>query len=144
MNGEFGVAVHALVYLNHKAGMVSSEALAQNICTNPARVRKIMAKLKKAGLVLTREGLEGGYRFAREAETVTLRDVAGALNFCFVASGWRSGSADLPCLIASGMADVLDGIYAEMDEECKEKLSMITIADIDHKIFDEKEARRCR
>ena len=56
MNSDFIVAVHALVYLNHKADIVSSEALAKNICTNAARVRKVMAPLKRAGFVTTREG----------------------------------------------------------------------------------------
>ena len=55
MTSEFGMAVHALTFLNHKGEIVSSEALAKNICTNPARVRKVMAKLKKAGLVDTKE-----------------------------------------------------------------------------------------
>ena len=48
MTAEFTVAVHALVYLHHRGGWLSSEELAQNVCTNPARIRKIMAKLKKA------------------------------------------------------------------------------------------------
>lgn len=39
--------------------MVSSEVLAENICTNPARVRKVMAQLKRAGLVETHEGAVG-------------------------------------------------------------------------------------
>lgn len=52
--------------------MVSSEVLAENICTNPARVRKVMAKLKRAGLVTTREGLDGGYLFNGPADKVTL------------------------------------------------------------------------
>ena len=47
MNSDFIVAVHALVYLNHKADIVSSEALAKNICTNAARVRKVMAPLTR-------------------------------------------------------------------------------------------------
>ena len=63
MNSAFCVAVHALVYLNHKARQLTSEELAENICTNPARVRKIMAVLKKAGLVETKEGSVGGYFF---------------------------------------------------------------------------------
>ena len=56
MTSEFSVAVHALVFLNHKGGYLPSELLADNICTNPARVRKIMAQLKKAGLPETRHG----------------------------------------------------------------------------------------
>ena len=69
MTSEFGIAVHAMVFLHHKGDMVSSEVLAENICTNPARVRKVMAQLKRAGLVETHEGAVGGYRFAGSADT---------------------------------------------------------------------------
>ena len=76
MTGEYTIAVHALVYLNHMGTMLSSEKMASNICTNPARVRKVLAKLKRAGLVETREGSEGGYRFQKDPDQVTLRQVA--------------------------------------------------------------------
>ena len=62
MKSDFSVAVHALVYLSVKGCTLSSDALADNICTNAARVRKVMARLKKAGLVGAREGSEGGRR----------------------------------------------------------------------------------
>ena len=45
MSGIFTIAVHALVYLNHRQATLSSEELSENICTNPARVRKVMAML---------------------------------------------------------------------------------------------------
>ena len=102
MNSAFCLAVHALVYLHHRGELVSSEELARNICTNPARVRKVMAGLKKAGLVETREGSEGGYRFAGEPESLTLDRVAAAVDARFVAARWRSGSVDQPCMVASG------------------------------------------
>ena len=95
MNSDFIVAVHALVYLNHKADIVSSEALAKNICTNAARVRKVMAPLKRAGFVTTREGTVGGYRFA----------------------------------------GIMDDIFLDLDERCRERLAQISIADIDDRIF---------
>ena len=60
MTGAFSLAVHALVYLNHKATTLSSEMLAENICTNPARIRKVMSQLKRAGLISTKEGIDGG------------------------------------------------------------------------------------
>ena len=43
MNSAFCVAVHALICLNRRQEQLSSEELARSICTNPARVRKIMA-----------------------------------------------------------------------------------------------------
>ena len=57
MDSSFNLAVHALVCLSHSGRSLSSEALAENICTNPTRVRRVQAVLKKAGIVETREGL---------------------------------------------------------------------------------------
>ncbi|MEG2329856.1 Rrf2 family transcriptional regulator [Anaerorhabdus sp.] len=51
MNSDLVVGIHAMVFLHHKKGTISSESLADNICTNPARVRRVMAKLKKAGII---------------------------------------------------------------------------------------------
>ena len=61
MNGDHSLAVHALVYLDHRATHLPSQILAENICTNAARVRKVMRPLASAGLIATKEGAEGGY-----------------------------------------------------------------------------------
>lgn len=135
MTGEFGMAVHALVYLNHKQKTLSSEELAENICTNPARVRKVMAMLKKGGLVITREGGAGGYTFVSDPAAVTLRRVADAVGARFVSAAWRSGDTDMECLVASGMANIMDDIYDELDTMCRDRLDRLTISDIDRKIF---------
>lgn len=135
MSSEFSVAVHALVFLNHKGVTLSSEELAKNVCTNPARIRKVMAKLKKAGLVDTKEGIDGGYHFVLDPASVTLRQISEALEICFVSASWRSGDTDMDCLIASGMAAIMDDIYGQLDLLCKERLETITIQNIDEKIF---------
>lgn len=135
MTSEFTVAVHALVYLNHRQEHISSEVLAKNVCTNPARIRKVLAKLKKAGFVATKEGIDGGYRFLREPQEIDLRQVADALEVRFVNSSWKSGDEHMECLIASGMSGILDGIYGELDQACRQRLERITIADIDRQIF---------
>lgn len=139
MTSEFGIAVHALVYLNRRGKTLSSEELGKNICTNPARVRKVMAKLKKADLVVTKEGVDGGYLFCRDARLVTLGLVGRAIGAQFVGTAWRSGDIDKECLIASGMADVMDGIYRKLHLLCIAYLDEITIFDIDQKIFGEQQ-----
>ncbi len=141
MDGTFSLAVHALVYLNHKDRVLTSEELAENICTNPARVRKVMAALKKAGFVETKAGHVGGYRFAADAKTLTLAQVARAMDVRFVDAAWRSGGVDMDCLVASGMADVMDAVYRRLDERCKDDLKNITIADVDRRIFGSKGAK---
>lgn len=135
MNSDFCVAVHALVYLEHKKSQVSSEELAENICTNSARVRKVLSKLKKAGFVSTREGAEGGYRLEAEAEKLSLDKVAAALDTSFVEMNWRSGAYDKPCLIATGMADVMDDILLDLNEGCRRRLQKISIAQIVDHLF---------
>lgn len=135
MNGEFNAAVHALVCLSHKGSQLSSEALAANICTNPARVRKIMAKLKSAGIVTSKEGPEGGYSPRKAAGEITLALVAQAVGAQFVSSGWHSGDMDMNCLISSGMAGVLDDIYGQLNALCQDRMERITIADLENRIF---------
>ena len=135
MTSDFCVAVHALVYLDHKGCVQSSETLADNICTNPARVRKVMARLKTAGLIGTREGIEGGYQFTADAAKTTLAQIADALEVQFVSTKWHSGDQDKPCLIASGMAGIMDDILNDLDDCCRERLRQKTIADIGKTIF---------
>ncbi|MEG1883152.1 MAG: Rrf2 family transcriptional regulator [Clostridia bacterium] len=137
MTGEFSIAVNAIVYLNHVRQTVSSDLLAGNVCTNPARIRKVMSKLKRAKLIETKEGAIGGYRFALDAKEVTLLHVLDALDQPLVAIGWRSGNPELECLIASGMADIMDHIYGQMNDCCREKLSNVSIQDVEERIFRE-------
>ncbi len=141
MTSEFGVAVHALVFLSHRQTTHSSEELAQNICTNPARVRKIMSKLKKAGLIETKEGAEGGYSFVLAPEKVSLCEVAKAVGVRFVGVSWRSGDIHKKCMIASGMADIMDGIYNDLNRICLERIDNISILDIRRQIFAGKEEK---
>lgn len=141
MTNEFTIAVHALVYLNHKGCSIASGELAKNICTNAACIRKVLAKLKKAGLVATKEGIDGGYLFTGNPDEVTLADVSAALDQQFVSPGWHSGDADMPCLIASGMAGIMDSVYARLDECCRQSLNTVTIASIDQKIFQNKKQK---
>lgn len=141
MTSEFAVAVHGLVYLNHKQSIVPSEELASNVCTNPARVRKVMAKLKKAGIIATKEGLEGGYQFIKDPAKVNLKQVCDALSVTFVSAAWKSGKKDMTCMIASGMAGVMDEIYGELDIICKQRMEKITVKDIEEELIKKKEAK---
>ena len=47
MTSEFAIAVHALVFLDRSNATIASEELADNVCTNPVCIRKVMGKLKK-------------------------------------------------------------------------------------------------
>ncbi len=138
MTSEFSVAVHALVYLYHKGTTVSSEALSKNICTHPVRVRHVMSKLKKAFIVTTKEGADGGYRLTKDAAMLSLRQIADVLDIQFVSCGWKSGDIDADCLVSSGMAGILEQIYQSLNQACSNELEQMTIAGIEQQLFQKK------
>ena len=142
MNGEFCVAAHALVYLHHKGVPLSSDALAENICTHPARVRKVLSRLKAAGLVVSKEGEGGGYRFSGDPAAVTLLDAADALGIRCVELRWHSGSVDMECLVASGMGELLDQLVDDLDDRCRRRLAEVSIADLEGCLFDGRKLER--
>lgn len=135
MNSDFVLAVHALVFLNHKNMELSSKMLSENICTNPVRIRRVMSLLHKAKLVENTGG-HSGYRFVQKPEEINLRMVGEALGATFASTSWRSGDPHMACRVASGMADVADSLYHQMDHLCKDYLETVSIADIEHKLFD--------
>lgn len=137
MTSEFSIAVHALTFLNHKERVASSEEVAKNVCTNAARIRRVMSKLKKADLVETKEGIDGGYFFHRKSSEVNLAMIAEALQVAFVSVLWNSGNEEMDCLIASDMGGILSNIYHELDRKCYEWVENITIEQINSKIFNE-------
>ena len=127
MNGDHSLAVHALVYLDHRATHLPSQILAENICTNAARVRKVMRPLASAGLIATKEGAEGGYALARPAAEIT-----------FVKVNWTPGDVHEDCLVSSSMGAVMNDIYAGLNRTCLEQLEHTTIHDITEQIFSER------
>lgn len=142
MNSDFCVAVHAMVYLNHKREVCSSEELAQNICTHPARVRRILVKLRKKLLLdAVEEGPRGGYRFSGDPDGTTMADIAAALEVAFVAPNWRSGDGDMDCLISSGMGPLMDGVFGDLNGRCYARLKEITVSDLDRQLFQGKKAK---
>ena len=137
MNAEFSVAVHSLVFLSRKGGTATSDEIARSVCTNPARVRKVLSRLKKARLVSSREGHpDGGYAAAGTAEQITLLDVLNALDARVVKPVRPPEDSDPNCRIASGIAAVMDQLTERLDNRCREELAGISIADVQEQIFE--------
>ena len=47
MTSEFAIAVHALMFLEHKGIVISSEELAKNVCTQPGSDPEGDGKIEK-------------------------------------------------------------------------------------------------
>jgi Rrf2 family protein len=87
MNTRFALAVHVLTMLAAlPRELQRSESMAASAGTNPVHVRRILGRLRDAGLVASRPGPGGGWQLVGPPESTTLRDV------------WRAVQGDEPVL----------------------------------------------
>lgn len=135
MNSDFSIAVHALVYLHHKQRAVPGDELADNICTNPVRIRKVMTRLKRAAIVETPAASSTAYRLLIPGKDIPLSLIAQALDTRFVSTRWSSGDINKKCLVSSGMGPIMGTLVANMNNRCLEYLGDTTVADVEDEIF---------
>ena len=76
---KFSDAIHLLAYLVvYRDGDRSSKAIANSIEANPSAVRKLMADLRQAGLLVTQTG-RAQPTLAKDPATISLLDIYQAL-----------------------------------------------------------------
>jgi Rrf2 family protein len=81
VNTQFPIAVHLLAALGyHRGGGMTSAMLATSVNTSPSFVRRVLAKLSKAGLVETTTGKGGACRLARAAGHISLLNIYEAVD----------------------------------------------------------------
>jgi Rrf2 family protein len=79
-NSRYAVSVHILSYLAYQEGkVVPSAEIASSVGTNPVVIRRLLAALTKAGLVLASKGPAGGFVLARDPAAITLLDIQRAV-----------------------------------------------------------------
>jgi Rrf2 family protein len=79
-NTQFAVGVHLLTLLAAApAGVHASTELAASVGTNPVHVRRVLGRLRRAGLVASRAGAQGGWALRADPARVTLRAVWDAV-----------------------------------------------------------------
>ena len=109
-------------------GPVTSETLAQCLCTNPVVVRRTMGYLREAGIVTSDRGHAGGWRIHADLGTVTLRQLHEALGEpTMFAIGNRNETPE--CLVEQAVNAALEGTFAEAEALLLKRFSEITLAD---------------
>jgi Rrf2 family protein len=81
INTQFSIAVHIMAGLACGCDReMTSGRLAQSVNTSPSFVRRVLAKLSKAGLVETATGKAGACWLAKEAKDISLLDIYEAVD----------------------------------------------------------------
>lgn len=137
MNSEYTIAVHCMVYLaSLPERMANSEAIADNVCTHAARIRKVMGLLKRGGYVQTKEGIGGGFYLDCQPEEVNLGELYRIVCFGSMKPGWCSGNTETDCAVAANISNVMDSIYYDAEQQLAKYLSRWTIKDVLNRVLE--------
>ncbi len=128
-NSRLSLALHTL---SHMAGnperMRTSSDIADHAGTNPVVVRRVLGRLREAGLLTSEKGHAGGWRLARSPKDITLADVYLALDERLVAG---SESVDTPeCSIEHALQRRVFGVLEEIESSLVQRLSETSLAEV--------------
>lgn len=131
MNSEFTIAVHCLVLLfHHPKQMAPSGFIAENVNTHPARVRKVMANLRKVGYLTAKEGTGGGFILNCDIHRVNLAELYRMTSKGSLKPKWSSGNSQDTCPVAANIEDVMEQVYNQAEHHLEAFLETVTIDDI--------------
>lgn len=128
-NSRLSLALHTL---SHMAGspdrMRTSGDIAEHAGTNPVVVRRVLGKLREAGLLTSEKGHAGGWRLARKPQDITLADVYLALDERMVATDETSDAT--ACSVEHALHERVSGVLKEIEESLVQKLSETSISEV--------------
>lgn len=132
-SSRFSVALHVLAHLSQRSEPQTSEDLAACVSANPVVIRRTMAGLREVGIVTSERGHGGGWRLAKPAASITLRDVYVALGESML-QGARSESAG--CLIEQAVSGALDDFFRDAEAMLVDRLSQISLEALNTDVAD--------
>ncbi len=130
MNNQFTIALHILGFLASRGGdMLTSEQMAHTYGTSPVVLRRVLAKLQRAGLVETQRGAGGGSLLARHPSAINLREAYEAVSDDTVMLARHpDGCAGV---VAPVLGHYVNGLLEEAERAMLERLAAVTVAQMD-------------
>ncbi|MGF0314522.1 RrF2 family transcriptional regulator [Nocardia fluminea] len=119
-------AVRTLLELAAADGVVKSEAIAAAAQIPPKVLETVLAELRRAELVLSRRGPDGGYRLGRPATEISVADVIRAVESPLASvRGQRPEDVRYP-----GAAEPLQQVWIALRVNIRAVLENVSIADV--------------
>lgn len=128
---RFAFAVHvlAVLALQQTTGGACSDKLAHSVNTNPVVIRRLLAQLRRAGLVRTHMGSCGGAALAADAQDISLDVVYRAIEPA-PAFGTHRQKPNQRCPVGAGIERVLDDVFSSAQAALESELARRTLADV--------------
>ena len=129
MDTKFSVAVHILILISEAPNPLNSDQIAGSVGTNASYIRKILALLKKSGMVDGHRGVSG-YALTTTPDQITLLAIYQA-----VMDEPQIHLLDIhqnpndQCVVGRHIRPVLTGMIKEIEDVFARELSQKTLAD---------------
>lgn len=115
-NTRFATAIHIMTLLAESPQeWLTSEWMAGSISINPVIVRKELSVLREAGLIVSRQGKEGGSRLAGNAEEIHISAIYLAVKNTEVL-GKKNNNPNPACPVGKEINDHLKTLFSETDQ----------------------------
>lgn len=122
-------AVHLLAYLYiYQNGDLSSKAIAGSIEANASVVRSLMSDLRKANLIVSRQGVAGA-RLAKEPAAISLLAIYQAIdtNHKLLHIDPKTNPK---CVVGANIQNTLNNYYGQIQQVAEAKMASITLSDV--------------
>ena len=125
MSSRFAVAVHILTLMAWSDDEpLKSDQVAESVNTNPVVIRRMLAELSEANLVISQTGANGGSRLSRKPKEITLQDVYHAVE-CPGVFSLHKQPASRQCPVGMNIEAVLGSVFAETNSAVEHVLATI-------------------
>jgi len=132
-NSRLTFAVHALTWIGlyQRRGnpVATSDQIASSVNTNPVVIRRLLAELRKAGLVASQRGAGAGWTLTRDLAEITLLDVYQAIEPGSLFALHRA-TPDHGCVVGHGIGPALTAVYDEVEATLRRELARTTLEDV--------------
>ena len=126
-NSRLSLALHTLGHMaGHPDRMRTSAEIAAHADTNPVVVKRVLGRLRAAGLLVAEKGHAGGWRLAHAPETITLADVYLALDERLAP---EAETADPRCAVEHALEHRMAVVMDEAEKALVARLATMTIAE---------------
>ncbi len=128
-NSRLSLALHTLGHMALKPKQSQTSAdIAAHAGTNPVVVRRVLGKLRKAGLLISEKGHSGGWKLALAPQNITLADVYLALDEQFIATNSVEGTHQ--CSIEHALHHQVSTVMQDIERTLVERLAATTLSDV--------------
>ena len=131
ISSRFTVAVHILSLVTiENSTLCTSEWIAESVNTNPVVIRRVMGKLKNAGLIQIRRGT-GGATLQKSLNEISLLDVYRAVEVVEEGELFQFHEKPNPnCPVGANIQSVLELILNRAQEAMERILDEVTMEEL--------------